>query len=222
MYFIIRIVHCVLVALLVAACGGGGGGGSSDGSSASTGMRVLHGAIDAVPVDLFSDVSGVVQTARFGQETRYAELQVGAQNIRLTGALNSSESLFSSPVTVGQNNHLTLLLYGDRGRLGLRTALFTDGLGELGAEMSAVRVIHAVNGPSNIDAVSDAGNLESGIPFGSSSSYAQLPSGARVLTVRGNQQTLVNQAVTLEPGKAYTFFVTGEVNYSVHAVLLQD
>lgn len=213
-----------LCILGLVSCGGGGSDSGGGGRSAATGIRVLHGAIDASPVDLLSDVQGLVETVRFGESPLYGALSPGQQTITLTRALTPTSQLFSAPLNVAKNSRFTLLLYGNRESIGLQSALFADSPGEIPDQMSAVQVVHATVGAASVDALSDLGAFSSGIPFGQSSGYQYIPSGQRTLTVRrsADRQTVARVSALLEAGRSYTLFATGEIDYYVHAPLIED
>ena len=70
-----NITTTLLAVIFATGCGGGSGGGSGSSSgggkrSISTGIRLMHSSVDAVPVDLFVDGKKVV-SANFGETTAY-------------------------------------------------------------------------------------------------------------------------------------------------------
>lgn len=132
----------------VCACGGGGGGGGG-GSTGGTGVRVLHGSIDSVPVDVVSSSSSsvVVSQAMFGLADSYKSLRSGAQILSLTKAFNTSQVVDSFSVDYAAGARYSILLYGDHGAFGVRTALIPDEF-PASFDGSLVRVVDGMTGAS--------------------------------------------------------------------------
>lgn len=219
-----NVLSCIAVLFFV-SCGGGGGGGSSQ-SSASTGVRVLHGSIDAVPMQIVSSLrpSEVVTTAYFGEQTLYGELSTGPQNISLTRLQNTSRVVSTTSLTVEKNQRRTLLLYGNNETFGLRTALLADAPGDIPQGKAAVRVVHALVGAGNVNVNSGAVVLASGVNFGEGSSYSMVDTGVHSLAAfRGSDALQVGSAtVEFVPGVAYTILVTGEVGALALVKIYED
>jgi hypothetical protein len=224
----VRLAAVLAGALLLSACGGGGGGGgASEDSSSSTGVRVLHAAIDAAPVDVI--VTGnpvpVARRAVFALDNKYHALPSGPLNLQLTRTATPGTIIDSFAVTADSQSKFSILLYGDNSTFGLRTALLTD---ETPAESSSahIRVVDGVTGAAaisvNISSPRGGENVE--VAFGQASEYVAVPLGP--ITIRAARtadgRTISSRSVTLESSKAYTYLVAGEVDYFVKGVLLSD
>lgn len=212
-----------LLVLFLSACGGGGGsGGSNEPDSLRTGARVLHGAIEAAPVDLVSSLQGVVQTAKFAESSGYVELLSGTQLLNLYRTKDLSSALVTRQITNNGDQKHTLVFYGDRDNFGLRATLISEDLPEVPDGASLVRIIHAAVG---------AGSLEIGLPsgavvagFGSASTYATVTPGVvRASIIRTVDRTLVDSlSFSAQEGKAYSIFVAGEIGYLVQSKVLEE
>lgn len=222
----VRFAITLVTALAATACGGGGGGGGSGdgGSDSADGVRVLHGSIDAAPVDVVSSVSSsaVVSQAVFAGSKGYRSLRSGAQVLSLTRALNPGDVIASFNESITKGGRYSILLYGDGETFGLRTRLIVD---EVPASISgvAVRVVNGVTGAATL-AVSISGGGSESVGFGQNSQYIETSAGAvTISTARAADGRAVSSLTrTLEAGHAYTVLVAGEIGYYVKSVLFTD
>jgi hypothetical protein len=224
-----RSVHLIVATLLVftfAACGGGGGGGGSGdgGSESADGVRVLHGSIDAAPVDVISSTasSAVVSQATFAGAKGYRSLSSGDQVLSLTRALNAGDVISSFNANIEKGGRYSILLYGDGDTFGLRTRLIVD---EVPQEIAgvAVRVVNGVTGAAAIS-VSISGGGSEQVGFGQNSSYIQTSPGDVTITTSraADGQRVSSVTRTMQAGHAYTVLVGGEVGYYVKSVIFTD
>lgn len=221
---------CLMVATVLAftftACGGGGGGGGSGdgGSDSADGVRVLHGSIDAAPVDVISSTasSAVVSQATFAGAKGYRSLRSGDQVLSLTRALNSGDVLASFNASIEKGGRYSILLYGDGDTFGLRTRLIID---EVPNDIAgaAVRVVNGVTGAAAIS-VSISGGGSEQVGFGQNSGYIQTSAGEVTITTSraADGQRVSSVTRVLQSGRAYTVLVAGEVGYYVKSVLFTD
>jgi len=220
-----RVVFLLLAATTIfglgACSGGGGGSGGSD-----KGVRILHGSIDSAPVDLVSSSAeeGVVQTARFGLATQYVRLPEEEQVLHLFRTKSGSAPMFSQTVTIGKEDRLSLLVYGSNEQTGVFTSLLTDTPPEeLESGNAALQIIHSAVGASAINVLIGRTEAASGVPFGTSSGYLVVPSGAVQISVRraADGDTIISPTHTLEDRKNYTILIAGQVDYFVTAPLFE-
>jgi len=224
--FALRFVMALAISLVATACGGGGGGGESGdgGSDSADGVRVLHGSIDAAPVDVISSVasSAVVSQAVFAGAKGYRSLRPGEQVLSLTRALNSGDVIASFNQNIAKGGRYSILLYGDGETFGLRTRLIVD---EVPASISgaAVRVVNGVTGAASLN-VSISGGGSEQVGFGQNSQYIETSAGdVTISTSRAADGRVVSSVTrTLQAGRAYTVLVAGEVGYYVKSVLFTD
>jgi len=212
---------CLLT--VVAGCGGGGGGGMSN----ETGIRILHAAIDASPVDIIlAGAPGVViQRGAFGLASEYAGLDSGPQTIQLTLAKNPTVKIASFVKTVAESQRFSLLLFGDNANLGLRTHLIDDSIPDNSGSGALIRVIDAVTGAASVNVSVTAGARQTfSVDFGNASPYTRVTSGAVHISVLRavDSRSVASADVFLAEGRAYTFLIAGEQEYFVKSHLLLD
>lgn len=216
-----------LCALLLLGCGGGGGGGDKGETTSTTGVRILHAAIDAAPVDVV--VSGVsepvARKAVFALDDGYHALPSGSLNLLLTRAANPGSILDSFAVTADERSKFSILLCGDNTTFGLRTALLTD---EPPTDRSRahIRIVDGVTGAAAIVVrVSSQSEVqEREIPFGEASEYISVSGDtASIRVVRAVDGRVISSgSVGVKAGQAYTYLIAGELDYFVKPLLLID
>lgn len=218
---------CLLgIVVVTAGCGGGGGGGGGGGSSSfpSTGIRVLHGAIEAAPVDLWSGEasSKLLTTAAFALPVNYASTGSGEQvfTLRETGA--SQGGSVSFPIAIGKNERQTVLLYGLGSFGSVKHSVLAGFTAELGSGLVALRLINALDGAATLQGSLGQGRGSLMAGYGQASEYAQIQAGAVNLVMASEGGTITSAAFTLEAGKAYSVLVTGERGYLALSKLYQD
>jgi hypothetical protein len=161
----------------------------------------------------------------FALDNKYHALPSGSLNLQLARTATPGTVIDSFAVTADSQSKFSILLYGDNATFGLRTTLLTD---ETPAESSSahIRVVDGVTGAAAIavSISSTSGNESVEVSFGQASEYVAIPPGP--VTIRAARvadgRTISSRSVTLEPGKAYTHLVAGEIDYFVKGVLLSD
>jgi len=219
----------LVLAVLVSGCGGGGGGGGGGSASASaeTGVRVLHGAIDATPADVtVATITGqavVVSGGKFGEPTLYGALAVGPQSITMTRALTPSVVIGSQTIEVGERQRFTYLLYGDNASFGLSARVFSDDPGVYTDGEGKIRVINGVTGAARVT-VSVDGKIVGEASFGGSLDYISLAIGIHQVSLRrsADNASLGSVQVTVQAESASTIFVAGEIDYYTKVSLVSD
>lgn len=222
-------LRCVLVVICtLAGCGGGGGGGSSSGgggSDARSGVRVLHAAIDGLPVDVLSSAAaGPITSKVFFADTKgYRSLSSGAQSLSLVSSLNLNDVVASFDLTSSGDDAYSILLYGSLSGSGLGVKLIEDATPE-SFSGALVRFVHGVAGASTIVVTADGAEGPQQVSLGEVSDYMATAAGSvRMTAVRGaDGQGLVSVTETLEEGRAYTILIAGEVGYYTKGVLFVD
>lgn len=224
--FFLKELFAVPLLFMLCACGGGGGGGGSGGGSgsASTGVRILHAAIELAPVDVVSSIATdkVVQRTSFSESKGYSALSAGAQeiSIRIAGRLQDQLSLFSLDVQKG--NRFSALVFGAAGAQSpARVALFADSRPELSAGQAAVRIVNGLAGSSGLNAlVGQAAEIRA-TPFGSASEYLPVTAGV-VSAVISSGGKIFDAPLTLDSRRSYSLFVGGEEGYFSFVRFLED
>ncbi len=218
----------------ICACGGGGGGSdsgsdgsnpltSSPGSSASTGVRLLSGAVDASPIQLYNG-SKLLSTARFGMPAVYKGTGTGAQALTVVTA-NTTKQIFTTTVNVASNERITLLMHGDNEDLGLRFSIIGDTRGAVpAAGNTKVRVIHALSRAGELRASVGGTAIPSSIGFGKGSDYVEIPAGKANLHVTrvSDGKVVASGTPEFSTGKYYSVVVEGEVDYFVASPAYED
>lgn len=219
-----RFAIALTAALSATSCGGGGGGSGDGGSDSADGVRVLHGSIDAAPVDVISSVasSAVVSQAVFAGSKGYRSVPSGAQVLSVTRALNSGDVIASFNETIAKGGRYSILLYGDGETFGLRTRLIVD---EVPASISgvAVRVVNGVTGAASLT-VSVSGGGSEQVGFGQNSKYIETSAGDVTIAASraADGRPVSSLTRTLQAGRAYTVLVAGEIGYYVKSELFTD
>jgi hypothetical protein len=222
-------LRCALVFFCaLAGCGGGGGGGSSGGgggADARSGVRVLHAAIDGLPVDVLSSSAGGPLTSKvfFADTKGYRSLASGAQSVSLVSSLSQNDVVASFDLTSSGDDAYSILLYGSLSGSGLRVNLIKDARPENFAGV-LVRFVHGAAGASNIVVSVSGGEGPQTVSLGGVSDYMATAAGSvQITAVRGaDGQQLVSMNKALDEGRAYTVLIAGEVGYYTKGVLFLD
>jgi hypothetical protein len=227
-----RILFISIASFLV-ACGGGGGGTSSGGSGgggigrdSSSGVRVLHGAVDGSPVDLLSSLSGepLETKIHFADSKGYRTVPDGAQTVSITRALNHDKVLDSFSLISSGRDAYSILLYGDSTTFGLRAKLIEDVIPQ-GFSGAAVRFVNGATGASALSVnVSGWSTGGTSVQFGSASDYIEAPAGNARITANRSADGLPAAALdySLVAGRAYTVLIAGEVGYYSKGIVFVD
>lgn len=233
----IQILPAVLCISILSSCGGGGGSGGSSSGSASksvlegdtrnsnTGIRLLHGALDATPVNLISDQHAFpLTTSRFSLPAGFIGVSRKPQTITVVPTKNLSPILFQQQFSLANNEHTTVLLYGNNESLGLRFSVIRDNRPAEAGSSAAIRVIHATNAALTLKGTIDGAPLADSVPFGGASDYMLVPAGSHTITVSRSADSLrlFTRSTELQQGKSYSVFVTGEAGYHVTGRILED
>lgn len=213
-----------LFTALAVGCGGGGGGGD-----VSTGVRVLHGAVDAAPVDVYAtgQIEPLVRGSAFAIASNYAALPEGPLSLSITRAMTPTTVVGSDTLTVQSGERYSVLVYGDNTTFGLRTRVLSDAVPVELSGNTALRVVDAATGAAAINVFVSAGRSSdpfASVSFGSASPYRAIAEGStRITAVRAaDGRTLGSILTDLQPGKAYTVLFAGEAEYYVKGVLYED
>lgn len=210
---------------LLSACGGGGGSGTGDGENARTGMRVVQGALDVAPLDLYQsgNITPIVTQAKFSRPSLYGELPEGQQTVLATRSNRPNDRFTSQQVNVSEGDRFTLLTFGNSEGLGLRSRVLTDAVPELDGR-SAIRVVHIVAGAESVSVSSASLTTGVSVSYGGDSGYKLVNPGLTRFAVSriADGKSLGSVSVELLPGEGYSLFVTGEVDYFTALRVVSD
>ena len=213
----------ILASMLTACGGGGGGGGSSAGGEVGTGIRVLHAAIDVVPVDVISTAKEgvIVPQAVFAVSSSYRSLPRGTQVLSLTTAFNRTKVIATFNLDVSSDSRHSIVLYGDNQSRGTETKLLNDQLPE-SFTGGLIRIVNGATGAAALSVSTPTDNLT--VDFGASSQYVNATPGVVqvVSRVALDGSTVTTNALTVEEGRAYTVLIAGEVGYYAKGVVFSD
>lgn len=152
----------------------------------------------------------------------YKSLRQGSQTLLLTKAFNTSQVVTSFTVDYAQGARYSILLYGDHGAFGVRTALISDEV-PASFEGSLLRVVDGMTGAAALS-VTATGAEQFSVAFGEASDYVAVPSGS--VTVNALRTSDLRSAgtavIAAESGKAYTVLIAGELGYYTKAVVFTD
>ena len=214
----------IILASMLTACGGGGGGGGGGGSAeVGTGIRVLHAAIDVVPVDVISTAAEgvIVSQAVFAASSSYRSLPSGTQVLSLTTAFNSTQIIATFNLDVSSDSRQSIVLYGDNQSRGTETKLLNDQLPE-SFTGGLIRIVNGATGASALSVSTPTDSLT--VDFGASSQYVSVTPGVVqvVSRVALDGAIVTTNALTVEEGRAYTVLIAGEVGYYAKGVVFSD
>ncbi len=213
----------IILASMLTACGGGGGGGGGGSAEVGTGIRVLHAAIDVVPVDVISTAAQgvIVSQAVFAASSSYRSLPSGTQVLSLTTAFNSTQVIATFNLDVSSDSRQSIVLYGDNQSRGTETKLLNDQLPE-SFTGGLIRIVNGATGASALSVSTPTDSLT--VDFGASSQYVNATPGVVqvVSRVALDGAIVTTNALTVEEGRAYTVLIAGEVGYYAKGVVFSD
>jgi hypothetical protein len=215
-----KIIALVLISLL-ASCGGGGGGSSSSNSGSSSGVRVMHAAIDAAPFELYSSLNpgSSYQISTFVEPIRYARVPQGEQIIELRRARTNSPPAISTTINY-QGGRQSILLYGSLADGGLKTVTLNDGLFDLGG-IAAVRVVNGLqNSPAVV--IRLAGRSSSPANYGAAGEYMLLEPGNYPYTIASGNAVIESGSITVNSGRSYSVLLAGRMHYFSASSVYED
>jgi hypothetical protein len=222
-----KIILLGLVYCLFLGCGSGGGGEDNGGSegSASTGIKILHAAMDLPPVNITSTakVGGALAKTRFAEVRGFTELPQGAQNISVQ-SVDGGTGPFNFSITVEKNQRTQVLVYGSREKLGINATLLEPREADIASGFAAIRIAHGAEGAASIKGSIGATALPAVVAYGNVSGYISVPAGNVLIKVARavDGKSLANELVPVEEGRSYTYFIAGEIDYLTVNNLLVD
>jgi hypothetical protein len=219
-------ISIFLTLILLASCGGGGGGegsGPTPGTSALTGVRLIHTAIDLPPVIVASSgKEGSSPPVRFNERALYSGLPIGEQNLTIRPLGGDGVESFTFPVSVSPRKRFSVLVFGTRETFGINAKLFEDTLPEIPDGSAAVRVVHGLSGASVLSGA--VGGVAFEAPFGDATEYLIVPAGEVAVSARraADGRVAVSGVRTVANRRAYTLVIAGELGYLALTNLLED
>ena len=107
----------LIVTLGIIGCSGGGGGGGGSGGlkrSTSTGVRIVHAALDASPQSMFIG-DQLIQSAGYSELTNYVKVPEGDSTLTFVRANLPGDTTRLVAATFAKNTEYTAFIYGSLG-----------------------------------------------------------------------------------------------------------
>ena len=203
-----RIILIVCLVSTVSCAGGGGGDGGGGGRTKETALRLLHGSVIGVPVDVL--IGGLlIQSARFGDVTSYVPVEKGQTVISVERANNPGTVEAALTNTFEKDTEYSLLLYATSSSGETRAVIFPEPIERPEKGFARVQVVNALEGSPSV-ALAVAGVSTVATPLATASGFVIVPAGLQQIVVRdANGNTLANQPITLVDRGESTILVTG-------------
>lgn len=215
-----KTIVCLLVVTSLFGCGGGGGGGgdvdTKDGAlrqSINTAIRVLHGSLDATPVDLYfgTEQRSLIQTARFGEQKFYQQIDSGERAFSLERANSPGNIVVSGAQRFSENTEYTVFIYGSAGDNNLEVRILEDITSQAGDGVAFIRLANAVESASSISATVGVTNVPAA-EFGNYSAAVEIPAGIQTITVSNAAGASIATLTTEIPNRGeVTVLVAGDL-----------
>lgn len=205
-----RFVFAVIVAIFSSSCGGGGGGGGDGASTGndSTGVRVLHGALDLSPLTVLG-TREPIQSA-FRGDAFFRSVAEGAASIVLHRLNRPGQIIFQPSVNASESRQ-TILVFGQSGDDSLSVRVINESIPEIEDGMAAVRIVNSVHDTETVFLTVN-GISTADVSEGRLSDYIMVPSGDLPfrVTESGDDGPFLSGRSLFENRRAYTLFVAGE------------
>lgn len=218
---------CML--LLISACSGGGGsdgggsgGGDSDSSdvlgplkrTSNTGIRVIHGALDATPVAV-RIVDQIVQSARFAQPTRFSEISDGPVVITVERPNAPAEVISQLPMTLEKGTEYTIFVSGMVKRDTYSVQILPEPIVRPETGFSRIRLAHSLDGAGALTLTVGTATTAA-VARNAIGDYIDIPSGVQTVQVLDKNGGVVSQLALTAPDRGdLTVLVSGSRDYGV-------
>lgn len=225
-----KFFRLLLLAFLVlfSACSGGGGGGESGGDSGNsgsdadaplerndkTGIRIIHGGLDAAAVSIRL-ADSVVQTAHYNESTRIVSVPEGPVVVVVERANAPGDIVTQIPITLAAKTEYNVFLSGMTGQDNFSVQILPEATFRPEKGFARVRLAHSLVGKGRLS-LSVGGVVAPAIALGSLGDYLDVPSGAQILLVLdqdGNEVTRLDRQ--LLDREDVTYLVTGSTKLGV-------
>ena len=213
----------VFLFAMLSSCGGGGGSGGGDGRNDRDGVRLIHGAIEESPFDLFlaGELEALARTV-FSGRSFYRSVPEGDLQLDLVTANRPSSVRRSIALSASSGVRYTIFIVGEDS--GFSARVLTDEPGEIPEGEGAVRFLHGTDGASALrfEVAGIAGGTV--VSYGEGSSYRTLPAGEYQFTVfrQADSRALGGGNFLLEPGSAMSLLFAGDTRLFVTAQTFSD
>lgn len=209
-----RLIRAALLTLLVAGLTALGAPAAGAAPAAGTALvRMIHLSPDTPSVDAYiasvsdPDVKVVLPAVSYGDVSRYQTVPAGTYTVsaRAAGADPASPPVLGITVTLAPGTATTIAGVGYFADLGF--AVLSDDLTLPPAGQARARVINGASTGSPLDlSLDDSSTLASGLTFGKSTDYVDVPGGPGTLSVATSGPE-ADLPVDLGAGSVYTVLV---------------
>jgi hypothetical protein len=208
-------VFCGILLATVAGCTvnmNPGGGGPS--TPSVTSVRVAHAAPGELAFDVCVANEVILENARYGRITDYAESRAGSVNFRVIDAGGRCTDVIQDiTLDLTADRAYTVLVLDDVAPLPL-----LDDTSPVSSGRARIRVVNASRNSLAIDVYEQGGlRFFDDIRYNEPGDYGYItvPAGTYELTIEplgGSKTPLVMDPTSLERGRVYTLFVFGRVD----------
>ncbi len=188
-------------------------------------MTLIHGSVDAGPIDVSIDGAVLFSGVAFGSSTGFVALPAGTYDIRVTATSQSDAVLFDSPeqqFSAGEGVELAIVGSRDASTLAGLTLPIPPSAPTPGT--ASLRVVQGIPDAPPLDlALSSGETVVSALASLSASDYLTVPAAAASIDIRAAGSTDVLFPVpnfTAPDGATITVYALGSVTNPTGIVLL--
>lgn len=205
----------VLLVFFISCSSGGGGDGGGEGRTRDTAVRVVHAALDTVPVSVLVGVDQFIQTARYAEATNYIPVDDGPIAFSVERLNSPGVVLKNIQATLEKKTEYTLFVFGNTLENTLNISLLTDTTERPELGTAYLAVINGYEGPGSISAQSSDVVLGT-VKYGSTSGFQVVASGPQTIAVSdGSGNPLSSITTTIVDRGELTLLVTGSRDVGV-------
>jgi hypothetical protein len=220
---VLKIFISVLIISVLASCGGGGGGGAgSDGSelvqSTRTAVRLLHGSIDASPIELWvgNEPEAYSQKARFAQGRFYVAVDDGQTALKLQRANTVGNAVSVFPGPLSKDTEYSILVYGSAKQGTFGTRLITDQTERPDAGKAYFRLVNSLEDSGTLTATILSGSTVGTAAYSMASEFSLITSGVQTFEIYNSKGKLVDATTVTIPDRGeLTLLVMGSTDLGV-------
>lgn len=197
-------------------------------------LRVVHGAPDAAPVDVYvtepgtglADTNPTLSNVAYKDASQYLQVPAGTYQIRVTQAGQKQAIYDSGPVSIQEGAILTTVAVPTPQSIGL-VALSNDDQNPIfqlaNVQDTRVRALHAVANAPSVDLLVGGNIIVSNLGYSQVTGYLNVPSGDQQVQVNPTTTTdsVIDTTATFEEGLPYTIIALGSLP-DVAPLVLQD
>lgn len=205
---------CVL--LTITSCSSGGGSDSGDGKggggrTSKTGIRVVHTAIDAVPIGIFQN--GVFVTkASYLESNDYVPITEGISSFKVTRGSRINEVIKDIGIQALPDTEYTLLLLGQGQDDSVDAELVSEPILRPAKGLGRIRFLNALVGANNASAAVTDGVTSNSLSsaYGVISEPVEVVTGVKSITVTSSNGDRKNLSLELADRGEWLIILAGK------------